>query len=61
MQRVIMVRPDWEKGFIDKFLVCDLSLKKVEQIFPFDVDNLSHTQYAAPWKPFNKNTSLSDE
>lgn len=48
MQRVIMVRPDWEKGFIDKFLVCDLSLKKVEQIFPFDVDNLSHSQYAVP-------------
>lgn len=47
MQRVVMVRPNWEKGYIDKFLVCDLSLENVIDIFPFDTEHLSHTQYAA--------------
>ena len=46
MQRVVMVNPNWEKGFIDKFLVCDLSLNNVEPIYRLDPEHLSHTQYA---------------
>lgn len=48
MRRVVMVRPNWEKGYIDKFLVCDLGLKEVATIFPLDPENLSHTQFASP-------------
>lgn len=46
MQRVVMVRPNWEKGFIDKFLVCSLNMNEVSKIYPFDPEHLSHFQYA---------------
>ena len=47
MQKVVMVRPNWDKGYIDKFLVCDLGLKRVMDIYPVDSEHLSHIQYAA--------------
>lgn len=45
MQRVVMVRPNWEKGYIDKFLVCDLGFKEVAPILPLNPEHLSHIQY----------------
>lgn len=44
MQKVVMVRPDWEKGYIDKNLVCPMDLKTVKPV-TFDPELLSHVQY----------------
>lgn len=48
MQKIVMVRPDWDKGIVEKFLVCTLSLDSVVKIHPFDPEHLSHIQYAEP-------------
>lgn len=46
MQRVVLVNPDWKKGYVDKFLVCDLPTDTVLPIKSLDTELLAHTQEA---------------
>lgn len=54
-QRVVMVNPDWKRGFVDKFLVCrpgsgllagKIYVDEVVPITNFSIDDLTHTQIA---------------
>lgn len=45
MHKVLMVRPCWEKGYIDKHLVASLNLEEVAEIYSFDPEPLSHYQF----------------
>ena len=47
MQKVIMVNPKWDRGIIDKMLVVPLHCNYITPIHHYDVNLLSHVQYAA--------------
>ena len=46
MQKVVMVNPKWEKGYIEKFLVVPMRCVRIVPIHHYDPNILSHVQYA---------------
>lgn len=44
--QVMMCKPNWEKGYIDKHLITDLQLEEICPILPMDAELMSHIQLA---------------
>lgn len=46
MQKVVMVNPKWDKGYIEKYLVVPMRCERIVPIHHYDPNILSHVQYA---------------